>query len=332
MAAYPLVPCWAMASSRLTRYFDAGASALRSALSAEFWRQHPELVNTYLCPLCCSRFWLREAADGSVTDGDLSLDDAPPLAMKNADGRVKVLVCRICNNTAGSLVEADLSHYWRQVSFVRQQPDGPFPATLQMGSESVNVEARYLPADSEGGPFTLSVVGGPPGTHDHPETHARMWAEVDRIHDEGTWDGTAFTVTPKRGFKHKQVSVALLKSAYLIAFARFGYRWALAASMTPIRNVVAGAAQGRISADEPAPWRVLAADESTSAVRVATAAEPEPLVLVQMGVDVIVLPASQTPPGLYDRLRRGGAAQSAEFGGLRSHPVPTHPEYVLDRS
>lgn len=202
-----------MASKRekRERFFERGAAALE--------KLNPEWRRLYACPICTMLF-----TEESLDDGSLTLDHAPP---RSVGGRVVALTCKDCNSTAGYTVEREVRRLEDVKDFARAKVERPLHVRFQVpGAEKpVNVKVQ-----GAGGYF----FGGLP-KNNHPRVH-RQWAEsFEKAAREGTWDGFQFQITLP-GVDMRKARIGYLRSAYLIAFAALGYRFALSPSLDAVRK------------------------------------------------------------------------------------------------
>jgi hypothetical protein len=81
---------------------------LFNQLSAKLAAFEPHLGSGILCPVCWRRFNL-----DSAKTGELSIDHVPPSAVSRLLGEraFQTLVCKSCNNTAGSQYQNDLKQF-----------------------------------------------------------------------------------------------------------------------------------------------------------------------------------------------------------------------------
>ena len=190
------------------RWFDAGREAAERASG----RPAPG----YGCPICARYF---------ATPDDLTFEHAPP---KKTGGREVALTCRECDSTSGHSTDAALA----RAHDVREWSRGRSPKPLR---GRLTIDGVPVTVDVERTPEQVTILGlpehsDPVNTAAHSETFERMAASgepwVDPMH---------FSFA---GFHERHARVALLRSAYLVAFARLGYRYALRPTLEVVREQI----------------------------------------------------------------------------------------------
>jgi hypothetical protein len=211
-----------MASGQQRReyLFNLGAAALQ--------RIRPDLPpDHYVCPLCLGGF-----SRLALTSGHLTLEDAPPRWI--GGGRI-ALTCRDCNSSAGLALEPEMQLFEHMFDFAQGTMDRAIPAELRGPAGSANVAMR-----AHGGNI---FVLGPPRSN-NPDAQTAFEAKLP---DLFRTPGARFSVGPTSGFRFKQSKVGWLKSAYIVAFAALGYRYAASPELKPIRQQIASPQQELIS-------------------------------------------------------------------------------------
>lgn len=229
----------------------------------------------------------------------------------------RVLTCRPCNNEAGSRFEGHLKRRRVAEDFGVGQLSAPTPVTLEV-AEGARTRAEVVPID--GG---LRVVGIPQASNPADVAATREW--WDRQVAGNVTDATFTIHLP--GYHHDLSRVALLKAAYLAAFAAFGYGYIWLPQLDIVRTKVR-------HPDDQGDQQfatVFAPDLDRHVHRVLIAVSPLRALCLQIGQDVVVLPWLDSPPVFWDRMSElvdsGGEAQFT-FDGMREWP--RFPEYRLD--
>lgn len=202
-----------MASKRekRKRFFERGAAALE--------KLNPEWRRLYACPICTTLF-----REESVDDGRLTLEHAPPGSI---GGKAVALTCQRCNSEAGSQVDSQMRRRENVRDFAKAQVEEPLRARLTIpGVEKpINISVQ----GSEG--YFIKDLP----KNNHPAVHRQMVAVFEKLAEKGTWDGFQFRITLP-GVDMRKARIGYLRSAYLIAFAALGYRFALSPSLDPVRK------------------------------------------------------------------------------------------------
>ena len=179
--------------------------------------------NSYICPLCLRIFRLAQL--GNDINKYITLEHIPP---ENLGGKPLILTCKDCNSNCGH----DLDVYLRNELEHREgkyfnDPKG-YVSKFEYGGNSVNAILK----EDENGVVNIFIEN----EHNHPSV-------VDRfIESTKTYDGDleipgSFKLGNHRR-KTEVVDVAILKSAYLYAFYKFGYKYILRTNLNAIRKQI----------------------------------------------------------------------------------------------
>lgn len=171
------------------------------------------ILHGYLCPLCLRLF--------AEPDG-LSEEHAPPSSI---GGKAICLTCARCNNVTGHSIDAALFREQRLSQFLAK--DGPpIRVTTKHGELSLNCEIQ-----DHAGTIEIRVLPG--------QNNPKVEAAMQQIFEGGDLGNIEFTVTGYGNYRSRDADIAYLKSAYLGAFAKFGYTWVFGVDTKPIRNQIA---------------------------------------------------------------------------------------------
>ena len=268
----------------------------------------PRVGERYCCPLCLRLF---------KDHIDLSIEHAPPVG---AGGASVAFTCRECNSRAGHELEHHLATNRRLARFVEGK------ATLDIGLE---VAGHTINGTATLEDDTFSIVGAP--TRTDPTAQAAVVGELQRIvrERESEWGGTIhFRVGSYDAHRER---VAWLKSAYMVAFAVFGYRYILRPVLEPVRDQIQ-------NPDTTGVAGLTFFDRKgvKGARQLVILRRPEWLksLLVVMDNCHVYLPDFSPHPNFWSALEtRIGLARTTpgttEFGGDLV-PWPTEPRFLLD--
>ena len=199
------------------KYFKKGASALQKITTIE-----PEC---YCCPLC-KRLFVAQAVD----EGILTIEHAPP---DKVGGTSLALTCRDCNSVSGYSIDAAVVEREKLFDAAKaitgQKRNYEGRATLKMGGELINVRIEV----NEG---AISIK--PPLNINDPKKLTAYKDYMMYLHKEGKWDGETFNITPMATFKNKYSRIGDLKSAFIVSFAKFGYKYVLSKQLSPVREQI----------------------------------------------------------------------------------------------
>lgn len=174
----------------------------------------------YACPLCLRRF-RREAA----RDGTLTLEDVPA---KSQGGRPLLLTCKDCNSRGGYQLDSEVARRAELQALIDglQGKGGEVSGRgrLRLEESSANVEIsadnsvnRIEVLDGQNSPAACSGIAG---------ELTRMGADSTLHLDLGP------------GFHVRRAKVGDLRTAYLLAVARFGYAWACGTAYEGVRKQI----------------------------------------------------------------------------------------------
>jgi hypothetical protein len=196
-----------MASDRKKRaWFDLGAEAFGRIRPGQY--EQP----TYPCPICLSPFTIEALADKR-----LSSEHVPP---KSVGGRELLLTCKVCNNSAGTKLDADA----KTKEDVRIAMDGmhgrPHRIKAMIGDLRVNGELH-----TSGGTYSLRIPAkiNKPGTDEALRNVAGAGAQLTVQHES---------------FSELGAKISWLRSGYLALFAMAGYVVALDPAMQIVRKQI----------------------------------------------------------------------------------------------
>lgn len=278
------------------RWFDLGVAAAE--------RVFGEPVPGYVCPLCVHAF--------SSLD-DLSFEHAPP---DSVGGREICLTCAACNSTAGRSVDKELRKAQDERDW-RRGVGKPLRARFE-------VEGITLRVDVERTPEMLTVLGLP--EQNNPADSAAHEEALRRALDKGE--------VPVRfhfaGFNDRHAQVALLRSAYLVAFAALGCRYVLRSELGLVRRQIAHPDEEILDRFVVHRW------ESHPGCALAWVERPRSLesVVVKIDDDLVFLPGLKGGPTIYGRLakRKLWPPRRKFFGNFDATPFdwPTRPEHLFD--
>jgi hypothetical protein len=155
----------------------------------------------------------------AISERRISVEHIIPSAL---GGALEAITCTECNNTHGSTLESHLVRAMQALDSLEGK--GAIPAVFHNsgGHVSANIEWR---SDA---PTEIKIVG-------KASNPAGVGAIRDSIKEGGTLN---FTLT--LGFMAEPYYRAILRVAYLAAFAYFGYGFALSEGASQVRRVLDG--------------------------------------------------------------------------------------------
>lgn len=170
----------------------------------------------YVCPICFQFFQKNDL--NQKEKNPLTLEDAPPKAL---GGKPVILTCKFCNNYSGTNLDShlkmdfDLSLFSKGISEtnakIKIKVENPFKSTISFSPERKQLTVIYN------------------RKNDYAKKQIEKLAAI--------WDGSEFSFTVIAPNKRK-FSIGLLRIAYLLAFAKFGYSYVLSEGGKIIRTQI----------------------------------------------------------------------------------------------
>ena len=152
----------------------------------------------YVCPIC---------ARGFTSIDDLTFEHAPS---RKIGGREVALTCRECNSVAGHSVDAEFARAHDVREWSRGRSPKPLRARLTFENIPVTVDVERTPE-------RVTILGLP--AHSDPANTAAHNAAFERIAASGEpyQEPLHFSFA---GYHERHARIALLRAAYVAAFAR----------------------------------------------------------------------------------------------------------------
>jgi HNH endonuclease len=202
-------------------WFYRGARTLRAVARERGWEDaFPTGEDWYLCPLCLDVMLTVEEFETK----ELTIEHVPPKAL---GGGELVLTCRKCNNDTGSKFDAEVHKQQRLWQFLSGQSERPETATFTVDGITTRVEMHVT------GQTGMLFIGVPeinnPADVELTDEHMRMLSET-RSKD------FRFAVSPRVKYLPDRARVSWIRTAYLAAFAFFGWKYILQPTLQPIRE------------------------------------------------------------------------------------------------
>lgn len=164
----------------------------------------------YVCPICLRAF----------TDvKELTLEHVPP---KSLGGKPLCLTCVKCNNSAGHTVDAALNEE-HKIAESFQPNSGPQKVHLIVGDAELRVTIDRTPGNTN-----IEVI--------EKANDPRIVVQAMEKLRDGVARGDSFRLQYRGNYTRRLAEIGSLKSAYLIAFAKFGYRYIFQEALKPVRT------------------------------------------------------------------------------------------------
>lgn len=167
----------------------------------------PKLNNEqkYICPICLDPF---SEDDLEATSANrLTLEDAPPKSLK---GSQIALTCASCNNGMGQDIDWHLKERLNELDF-KDSIEG----ATQMGTSTLNgITVNGQLQVHKNGTKKMYL----PKKKNNPELFQQYLSSIEKDRSQSP----NFTPKPSR-VDPKKLQIALLKTAYILMFQKFGY-------------------------------------------------------------------------------------------------------------
>lgn len=200
------------------RLFEKYSKQLSDVVQAGLYSIELSYDQTFICPICLNQF---SVEDLDITKPNhLTLEDAPPYSL---GGTANTLTCKKCNNESGHKIDFHLVELLNEQEIRNFSPNTEAKVTVEHKGEKVQ---GLLKIDDEG---VITI------THllktNNPE---KLEKYVDKT---GKGDKPILFFKASR-VDAKKVEVALLKSAYILAFEHYGYPLILSKAFDVVRQQI----------------------------------------------------------------------------------------------
>lgn len=179
--------------------------------------------SVYCCPIC-----------GEIKEkSELTLEHAPPRSM---GGKEIILTCDICNNTAGSKIDAQVANQQNQLRLIKGFAKRSFDQNerLKLQVDDIRLNVELSKSDDDSGKLNFKILGDTnnPEHIEQMREHAREAANAGK--------GYKFNIqTVGRYNFHKPLAdIGHLKTAFLVSTAALGYAFAASAYLSNIRRQI----------------------------------------------------------------------------------------------
>jgi hypothetical protein len=262
--------------ARRKAFFDRGVAAFQRATGTN--------EEVYYCPICENPF-----GRDSLATKELTFEHVPPRSLK---GRDILLICLDCQKL-GSRQDAAVKERTRlwDLSEALHGREGTYKAkggaTLKIGEHSVSADIDVTKGFAKLVPWT---------ERNNPETFRlamEHYAERSKAGD------LKFNLTPRIRFHPRLSKVGDLKTAYLAAFAKFGYSYAFHETLDRVRDQIREPSAKILPSWWIRPGPEMDGQESPTmwAVR-----EPFEAMAVYLRTAIVVLPWPGAQPEPYPHL------------------------------
>ncbi|MDH5034010.1 hypothetical protein [Chryseobacterium cucumeris] len=176
---------------------------------------------TYICPICLDQFSIDDIIS-SDTKNFLTEEDAPP---DKLGGSRIALTCKRCNSTAGHEIDAHLINRIRMIDNGRFYPGTTHEGTVEFEGKNIQTE---ITSDGDG---KLQLL------HRFKNNNPTF---LDKFINNINQNVGKFLNLKQKRLKNdsEKVNKALLKTSYILTFAKFGYIFLLDEYYNNIRKEI----------------------------------------------------------------------------------------------
>ena len=160
-----------------------------------------------------------------------------------------------------------------------------------------------------------------------PHARAAMMAELERSTEDSDWRGFELKIS-NLGYRHENALVGWLRAAYIVAFAKLGYRYVARPQLNVVRQQITQPERRVLKAFILTNLQLQKGDHQILVIR-----RPEWLMhcfAVPMGRHLVFLPGLERRVNVYRRLARYRSTNSELEVSGHVLPWPTGPEFTLD--
>lgn len=198
------------------KIFNLYSQQLHSLVESGFYDIELKYEKTFICPVCFNQF--SENDLDTSKENYLTLEDAPP---KSLGGKANTLTCKKCNNEFGHTIDFHLTERLNELDIRNFLPNTGSRVT--MVHEGIQVQG--IVNVNEKGIITI--------THIEKTNNPKLLKEY--VSKTGK-DDIVELEFPVSRTDFKRFEVALLKTAYILAFQQYGYPLILSNAFDIVRK------------------------------------------------------------------------------------------------
>ncbi len=179
----------------------------------------PDISNHEICPICLKRI-------------SLTLDQLDSATMEHAPsaklgGRIIGLTCKNCNSTQGSSLDSKLIKYYKVSQTLAGDSQDYGEAKIRVNNSlPINVKFRIsedsswriIPIEKNSNPIVVKNINQILQNNNSPHSNLSMNIQISQPHP-------------------RIIRIALIRTAYLLAFGQFGYGFAINPALNYVRNL-----------------------------------------------------------------------------------------------
>ncbi|GAA4424647.1 hypothetical protein GCM10023188_04730 [Pontibacter saemangeumensis] len=166
--------------------------------------------NTYICPICLDQF--SDEALEEKSRNRLTLEDAPP---KSLGGIQVALTCKKCNNSCGHKVDFHLTDRMLELDAKAFLPNSSQFVTITKNGKTVTGQVKVSPEGK------IQVY------HSKKKNNPSVLEDYIKSLKPNSPESIVELIHKKSRVEKRLFGMALLKTGYILAFAKFGYTFIL---------------------------------------------------------------------------------------------------------
>lgn len=205
-------------TEKRSKIFNLYSQQLHSLVELGLYDLELKYEKTFICPVCLNQFSENDL-DTSI-ENFLTLEDAPP---KSLGGKANTLTCKKCNNESGHTIDFHLTERLNELDIKAFLPNtGSKVVMMHKG-----IKVQGITNVDEKGIITI--------THIEKVNNPKLLKEY--VSKTGKND-IAELEFPVSRINFKRFEVALLKTAYILAFEQYGYSLILSNAFDIVRQQI----------------------------------------------------------------------------------------------
>lgn len=183
--------------------------------------------SVYYCPICGNGF-----SEEDLDNSKLTLEHIPPSAQ---GGKGIALTCKNCNNTAGHTVDSAVT--------TRNHLDGIKTLVSKKGTFNTRVRMDFGHEHLRAVNYELNVKDGavrfyPVEGANRPDYPSKIEELIKTTNNTPNEKRNAWNMTTRKKYNPWHAKVGDLRSAFLVSFALFGYKYAFAIELESVRHQI----------------------------------------------------------------------------------------------
>lgn len=176
-------------------------------------------MNNFICPLCLKTYQFLDP------DNNITIEHVPP---EKLGGKPLLLTCKDCNSICGYNLDIYLINEVRNSYVLRHLDKKRHKAKLQIEDVCINADATIIGNSDIF--FNIDEQKNNPKSYNALNKYLATDDSIYRIN--------ATIKLSEQKTNTKKAAIAILKSAYLLAFYYLGYRYILHSNLDPIRKQI----------------------------------------------------------------------------------------------